>query len=227
MKTLSLLATLSLCTVLSACGGRDADNPADGATGPAPTAAAEPSEAGSPPGESGTAGSDPAAPDCGAEPSAGSGPRTTVPPFPAGTAGQSGEDGGAPNLDLVDVRVAEHDGFARIVVELAGDGTPGWSAGYVDRAVADGSGEAVRLPGDSVLDVYARGVVLPDAEGPVPPGLRLEPDAADPVEAVHVVGVREGDLQLLVGVDGEAAPFRSYVLTDPARLVVDVRDVDD
>jgi hypothetical protein len=51
---------------------------------------------------------------------------------------------------LVGVRVTEHEGFDRIVLEFTGTGVPGWAATYVDRAVLDGSGEAVTLGGGAI-----------------------------------------------------------------------------
>lgn len=41
------------------------------------------------------------------------------------------------DLQLVDVRVGDHDGFDRVVLELSGTATPGWGVAWGDEAVAE------------------------------------------------------------------------------------------
>ena len=83
------------------------------------------------------------------------------PGFPGRTARQTKKNSGEWDLVLRDVRVAEHESFDRIVLEFTGTGIPGWAANYVDEAVLDGSGEAVTLGGDTILDIYASGTTWP------------------------------------------------------------------
>ena len=120
------------------------------------------------------------------------------------------------------MRVGEHEGFDRIVLEFTGTGVPGWSVGWVDRARLDGSGEAVDLDGDAVLDVYASGTTWP-ADGYYDGPQRLEPDGGE-VDDVYVGGTFEGYTQVLAGIDGDPSPVRVFALADPPRLVVDVAD---
>jgi hypothetical protein len=146
---------------------------------------------------------------------------TSAPAFAQSTKRQSGPASGGPNLVLVDVRVAEVDGFDRIVLKFRGTGTPGWVVNYVDEAVLDGSGEGVALGGAAVLDIYAAGTTWPAPDyyrGPI----QLTPENAGAVEDVYVGGTFEGYTQVLAGIDGEPAPFRVFALTAPSRLVVDV-----
>lgn len=145
-----------------------------------------------------------------------------VPGFPAGTARQHVAAGRRSLLLLADVRVARHDGFDRLVVELDGPGVPGWTVGYVPRPRADGSGEQVPVRGRSFLDVYVAGTTYdPDAGEAVHGRVAT---AGGVIGDVDVVGTFEGDTQVVVGLEGDAVPFRVFRLADPPRVVVDVRD---
>lgn len=127
--------------------------------------------------------------------------------------------------DLVfhDVRVGRHPGHDRIVLDLEGSGsTPGWSVEYVDRARLEGSGERVPMAGDSVLQVVASGTTWP-GEGYYDGPSRVPVEDGGRVREVYVGGTFEGYTQVFVGLDGEPAPFEVFALSDPARLVVDVR----
>ncbi|ANH37014.1 hypothetical protein I601_0562 [Nocardioides dokdonensis FR1436] len=150
---------------------------------------------------------------------------TGTPAFPQGTADQTAENSGEWDLVLVDVRVGEHEGYDRVVLEFSGSGTPGWAVGYVDEAVLDGSGEGVTLDGSAVLDIYASGTTYPADDGESYDGPRqFAPGDGGEVEDVHVGGTFEGYTQVLVGIDDDPAPFRVFALTGPPRLVVDVLD---
>lgn len=151
------------------------------------------------------------------------GPADGVPPFPASTERATAEHSGEWGLVFTDVRVAEHEGFDRIVLEFTGTGIPGWTVNYVDEAVLDGSGVEVDLGGDAILDFYASGTTWPAADyysGPK----QIEPENGGAVSDVHVGGTFEGYTQVLAGIDGVPVPFRVFTLTDPSRLVVDVVD---
>lgn len=122
------------------------------------------------------------------------------------------------------VRVGSHEGYERVVFDFEGTGTPGWRVEYVDEAVEDGRGEVVDVEGDFTLQVIATGVRYPEGDdetGRVAQG-SYDAEDADLVEEVHVTGIFEGQNQAFIGLD-EEAPFRVFTLTEPARLVVDVR----
>ena len=145
------------------------------------------------------------------------------PAFPDNTTLQSAPNAGEWDLVFTDVHVAEHGSFDRIVLEFSGTGIPGWAVGYVDEAVLDGSGEAVALGGDAILDIYASGTTWP-AAGYYGGPRQLQPPNGGHVHDVYVGGTFEGYTQVLVGLDGSHVPFRAFALTDPSRLVVDVVD---
>ena len=152
-------------------------------------------------------------------------PTDAGPGFLEDTAVQTEENSGEWDLALMDVRVAEHESFDRIVLEFTGTGIPGWAANYVDEAVLDGSGDAVTLGGDAILDIYASGTTWPGSEGDYYSGPRqFEPENGGDVRDVYVGGTFEGYTQVVVGIDGTPPPFRVFALTEPSRLVVDLVD---
>ncbi|GAA4429941.1 hypothetical protein GCM10023169_32770 [Georgenia halophila] len=113
--------------------------------------------------------------------------------------------------------------FERVVFELEGSGEPGYQVEYVDSAVEQGRGREIDVEGDHVLEVVITGTRYPseDESDRMAQGSYASEDT-DLVEEVVVTGVFEGQTQAFIGTD-EAAPFRVLTLTDPARLVVDVR----
>ena len=143
------------------------------------------------------------------------------PPFPQTSDPQTAEPSGDWDLQLVDVRLGDHDGFDRVVLELSGTATPGWSVSWEDEAVADGSGDVVPLEGDRVLTISASGTAMPEP-GSFEVPARLGPAGA--LAEVQVNGWFEGYTQVFAGVEGDPRPFRVFTLTDPPRLVVDVTD---
>ena len=148
-------------------------------------------------------------------------PAADGPPFPESTDPQTAEPTGEWDLQLVDVRVGDHDGFDRVVLELSGTATPGWGVAWGDEAVAEGSGDVVPLEGDHVLTISASGTAMPEP-GSFEVPARLGPAGA--VAEVQVNGWFEGYTQVFAGVDGDERPFRVFTLTDPPRLVVDIAD---
>ena len=146
-----------------------------------------------------------------------------APAFAEDTGRQSGEGSGAAHLVLTDVRVAEAEGFDRIVLEFSGTGIPGWIVNYVDDAVLDGSGAAVALGGSAILDIYAFGTTWPAPDYYRGPS-HLAPRNGGAINDVFVGGTFEGSTQVLAGIDGHPAPFRVFALTAPSRLVIDVTD---
>jgi hypothetical protein len=149
--------------------------------------------------------------------------------LPSGPRRQFAESKGAWDLVLRDVRVSEHEGFDRVVVEFEGTGTPGWGARYVKTPRADGSGVAVDVHGDSFLGVSISGVTIrkryPETPADFFRGRRhFMPEHGGRIADVNVGGVFEGYSQLFLGIDGDQAPFRVFARTSPSRLVVEVHD---
>ncbi|WP_298802830.1 hypothetical protein [uncultured Pseudokineococcus sp.] len=128
-------------------------------------------------------------------------------------------------LSVVDVRTGRHEGFDRVVVELAGDpaGLPGWYAHYVDEPSQQGSGEPVAVEGERFLEVVVRGLGYPFDTGQEELVGSVDGQGTALVREVRAGGVFEGQAQVLVGLDAAAdAPYRVTRLSDPPRVVVDV-----
>src|SRR6478609_6800756 len=140
-------------------------------------------------------------------------------PFPANTEPDTADPSADALLTVTDVRVARHEGFDRVVLEMGGTGTPGWRVEYVDQPQDDGSGNPVDVDGDAFLQVMVSGSGYPiytageEDDGPNP----VEADDGV-VEEVLLRGVFEGYTQSFVGVDDERRPFRVFALEDPVRV---------
>lgn len=131
---------------------------------------------------------------------------------------------------LVDVRVASHEGFDRVVLEFGPeDDVPSYRITYVEPPVIqDGSGEEMRIDGEAFLELRmtpAAGVTTetddPDGwertyDGP----LRIPVGSGTVTELVRVDDW-EANLSWVVGVE-RTAPFAVEWLANPRRLVVDV-----
>lgn len=142
------------------------------------------------------------------------------------------EEGGFPSLEgdtalLVDVRVARHEDFERIVLEFEGDDPPGYRVGYLDPPVRqDGSGHVVELAGDAFLEMRVV-PALPfdpmsdEARRTYTGPDRLTPEGTELIEELVTTAGFEGHLAWVAGLS-ERAPFAVEMLEDPLRLVVDV-----
>jgi len=123
------------------------------------------------------------------------------------------------------LRTGRHNGFDRVVFEVGGAGTPGWDVRYVDQASSQGRGEPVDVAGQAVLQVTITGAQIPDTTGVA------EFDGPDPLPGSGTRTVTEvvydhtfeGTSVAFVGTTARA-PFRVYALSDPARVVLEVRD---
>ena len=209
MRTPLAAALLTLALLGTAACGDDPDDPDDQqpvATDPTSSATA-PAD----PEPSGTATVDPGDP----------GP--SDPAFPADTKPDDGGYGEGGPRWVTGVRVARHEGFDRVVFDLDGPGDPGWYVRYIKEPRQDGSGDPVAVQGDTYLQVVLRGMGYPGFDGIPEIDLGTTPGAGSVTEVV-TASVFEGDHLLFVGLDGGKRPFRVFSLSDPTRVVVDVRE---
>lgn len=124
-------------------------------------------------------------------------------------------------LAVAGVRVGNHDGFDRVVVDLAGHGDPGWFVDYTPTPMQSTVGKALAVSGNAFLSINVDGTVYPfelgmGSEVPVD-----SPGATGNVIDVVNGGTYEGRSQIVVGLRSEA-PYSVQVLEDPKRLVVDI-----
>ena len=223
LRRVALLLTLPL--VLAGCGagaaapGQSASASASGSPSGSASPSSSPAE-GTDPGPAEATGA-PAAPPGEEEPEGG------LPPFSSGDEPVEGDAGADPALGVADVRAARHDGFDRVVVELAGRGDPGWFVQRVDAPTRAGSGDPVEMAGEAFLVLVVRGVGYPQDTGvPEYAGVReLVPADTAVVREVEVGGSFEGDWDASVGLAAER-PHRVFALADPPRVVLDVAHED-
>ncbi|WP_225872128.1 AMIN-like domain-containing (lipo)protein [Scrofimicrobium canadense] len=121
-----------------------------------------------------------------------------------------------------DLRLAEHDGFYRVVVEFAGEDTPGWFVRWVDQPVEQGRGLPLDISGKAFLDVNVTGTMMPIMEGQLekyysgPNSLMISP-----IEVVQN-GTFEDQTHIAIGMDKERE-FQIGLLDAPARVVIDIK----
>lgn len=131
----------------------------------------------------------------------------------------------APMVSVTDVRVGRHDGFDRVVFEIAGGGQAGWNVRYVDEARAAGSGFPIEVDGQAVLAVNLTNINLPpDAPEGVEPWdgpERIRPQGQGPLVEIVEDVVYEGHHTFFVGV-GDTVPFQVHRLESPQRVVLDI-----
>jgi hypothetical protein len=204
----SLLLAVSL---LAGCGGDPASTTSSsGTTGPSTSASSGPTSSSAAESDGGDPDEDPSA-----DPSA----------FPGDTQPDTQEASADARVTVTQVRTGRQDGVDRVVLEVAGTGTPGWDVRYVDQATSQGSGKPVDVAGKAVLQVTLTGVGYPydtgveEWTGPNP----LPGNGTQAVTEVAWDGTFEGTSVAFIGTTAQA-PFRVYALENPTRVVVEVAD---
>ncbi|MCG7291447.1 hypothetical protein MHJ98_03630 [Corynebacterium afermentans] len=124
-------------------------------------------------------------------------------------------------LAVVGVRVGAHEGFDRVVVDLAGDGDPGWFVDYTSTPMQETVGQPLQVAGNSFLNINVDGTVYPfelgkDNDVPV----TMAGDTGNVIDVISA-GTYEGRSQVVVGLRSEL-PYSVQVLKDPTRVVVDI-----
>lgn len=127
------------------------------------------------------------------------------------------------NVTAIDIRAASHPGFDRFVVTFAGDEFPAYLAEISNGpAIQCGSGEPVELPGNGVLTLRLESARAHDDAGSGTLPIRdLQPGLMSLLEA-RLICDFEGQLEWAFGV-AEPSSFRVLELTDPTRIVLDIR----
>ena len=123
-------------------------------------------------------------------------------------------------LALTGIRAATHEGFTRVVLEFSGEGTPGvWSAAWTDEAVEQGRGLPIQVEGEAVLDLVIDGTPMTASENPYPSGMHTRAGDLDVVSD----GTFEDNTHVVIGAPA-ARQFQIGFLSDPVRMVIDIRD---
>lgn len=122
------------------------------------------------------------------------------------------------------VRVGAHDGFTRVVVDLEGEGEPGWFTAYTDDPRQQASGHPVEVKGNTFLNLGIEGTPWPSTpeleEKYMKPG--TTPGTGVVREVVYTASF-EAQTQLIIGLQ-KKTPYSVTFLEDPKRLVLDFQD---
>lgn len=122
------------------------------------------------------------------------------------------------------VRVGAHDGFTRVVIDMEGEGEPGWFTSYTDSPAQQASGKPVEVQGNTFLNLGIEGTPWPSTpelkEKYMQPGTTL---GAGVVSAVNYTTTFEAQTQLIIGLEKKTAYSVTY-LKDPSRVVIDFQN---
>ena len=129
-------------------------------------------------------------------------------------------DDPAKALALTGMRAARHEGFARVVLEFSGEGTPGvWRAAWTEEAVEQGRGLPIQVEGEAVLDLVIDGTPMTASKSSYPSGTHTRAGDLDVVSD----GTFEDNTHVVIGAP-TARQFQIGFLSDPVRMVIDIRD---
>jgi hypothetical protein len=150
---------------------------------------------------------------------------TAKPPAPASewTAGPS--EGRHPDATatLRGLRVAQQNGFDRLVLDFGDGPVPGWRVEYVDRPVRQcGSGQVAPVAGQAWLRIRLSGAQAHDDAGTPTVRQRDLPLALPVMKQLVMTCDFEGEVELVLGL-AAPWPYKTAELGSPSRLVVDVR----
>lgn len=144
-------------------------------------------------------------------------------PWQTGSSEKPYVPSGDSGLLATDFRVGIHEGYYRVVVEMVGAGDPGWRISWVDESVELGRGEPLPIPQGHVLDILIEGAAWPVSKGAPeyfyngPADKRLDEDVI-----AWFDGAFESQTHVAVSLP-EEREYRVFSLTDPIRLVVDIK----
>lgn len=144
------------------------------------------------------------------------------PNFPADTSDRSGPATAgsaadtAGQMHVSGIRISSNPGYTRLVIDLTSHGVPAWTARYTD-ASGPGGGP-VHIDGKAFLRVALKTGADPGNQGQN--DTKLSPG---PVAEAKTIGFFEGSEEVLIGMREGTTPFRAFALTDPGRIVIDVR----
>ncbi|GGO99150.1 hypothetical protein [Actinomyces gaoshouyii] len=131
--------------------------------------------------------------------------------------------GDAARLLVTGVRTGTHEDYDRIVVDLSGEGTPGWQAGWVADAGTQGKGDPIQPSGIYILRVFGTGARMPSTAEEIASAQKtLSADLDLPaIASFHYDPTVEAQYQLVLGTSSQS--YRIFALSSPTRLVVDVK----
>ncbi|WP_177221752.1 hypothetical protein [Corynebacterium sp. NML140438] len=125
-------------------------------------------------------------------------------------------------LAVAGVRVGTHEGFDRVVVDLVGEGEPGWFVDYTSTPMQEITGKPLKVTGNAFLNINIDGTVYPYELGLDADQIKVDTPAetGNIIDVVNA-GTYEGRSRVVVGLRSDL-PYSVQVLEHPLRLVVDI-----
>ena len=131
---------------------------------------------------------------------------------------------GLGNLIPTGVRVGAHDGFTRVVIDLEGEGEPGWFTSYTDAPAQQASGKPVEVQGTTFVNLGIEGTPWPSTpelkEKYMSPGTT---PGAGVVSEINYATTFEAQTQLIIGLK-KKTPYSVTFLQEPSRVVIDFQN---
>jgi hypothetical protein len=140
-------------------------------------------------------------------------PANTTPDGGPAQAGATADPAG--QMHVTALRLGEHPGYTRLVVDLSSAGVPAWQIAYGEKSGPGGG--PVTIAGDAFLRLS----LMTEAD----PGVQTTSSVTGSglIAQAKTTGFFEGYEEVLAGIEGGRLPFRAFALADPGRIVIDVR----
>lgn len=135
--------------------------------------------------------------------------------------GEPGEEA----IQLVDVRVGQHEGYDRVVFDHRGDGQISYQVEYIEQPTSHRSGDPIEVPGDAFLEVAVFGLTFDSGNHDHDDILTGSIEGAEAgsmmVQGIHAQSIFEGGSGYFIGLDQER-DFSVEIREDPVRVIVDI-----
>lgn len=121
-------------------------------------------------------------------------------------------------LAVAGMSATSHDGFDRVIIDLEGEGEPGWFVDYISSPV-QAAGHPLEVAGERFLVVNIDCTVSPYEMGLGHIAERV--DGSGVITEIVSGGTSDGRSQVFIGLDARA-PFTVGLEHDPLRLIIDI-----
>lgn len=129
------------------------------------------------------------------------------------------------HLKVVDVRDGGHRDFDRFVVELDGEGQPGWFVQLTEEPRGMGSGLPIEYKGAQAMVIGLRGIEAPiNRDGSIRPKVEAPKVEAHTkvIDSISNEGWFEGEQRFVIGLKKRNPEFKVNLLRGPTRVVIDI-----
>lgn len=138
------------------------------------------------------------------------------------TGGKGGPSRSSAQAQVKSTAVIANQTYDRFIVRFS-VGNPSYRVRYVNQVIQDGSGDSVTLEGTHFLNIrFFSARAHTENSGASVGGPKVRTPRFASLRQMKLVGDFEGVVTYALGIQGEKR-FRVFRLTNPARLVVDIK----